>query len=1054
MSAPRLFTIAPGEPFLPRLAQALCHGELIAGFGYRSDDPLSLSEATIYVPTRRAARALRSEFVDFIDRGAAILPTIRTLGESDDDGGFLEEDQPALLDLAPPVGTTERLLELAQLITAWKRNLPRAVSDFHRENRLIAPANPADAVWLARDLAALLEAMETENRPWTALDDLVGADYAVWWQLTLEFLKIASGFWPQRLRELGCADPAAHRNAVLHVEAARLDRDPPKGPVIIAGSTGSIPATATLMKTVAGLENGAIVLPGLDLHLDADAWSLVGGPVGDTPFDPAICAHPQYGLFMLLRSLGAAREDIVELGRPAPPIARRNAVISTSMMPAQATDRWAGAGDDAVEIGTAFETVALIEAATEREEALAIAVAMRLAAEAPPGGGKTAAEASPRQVALVTPDRTLARRVAAELQRFGIDANDSGGAFLAQSPQATLLQLLLQSAFGQERTVALVGLMKHPLMLLGRDPATARNAARIFERIALRGGTGDVGLDGLVGRFDSRLRERRDEPRHAPHWFKRMTGADFALARDFAVRLEAAFEPVLGIKEATVGQWAGLSGRLLENIAQNADKDLNALWGGEAGERLASLIASVMEDRSKFSCTAAEWMQMVPALLAGELIKPRAGGHPHIFIWGALEARLQHVDTLVLAGLNEGTWPGTPAGDPFLSRGMKAAVGLEPPERRIGLAAHDFQMGLGAPHVILSRSTRAANAPTVASRWLQRLSAVLGKAETGRLRSRGVHYLQWAEALDRRGDAPLVSRPAPKPPAERQPKRYSFSEIRTLRRDPYAVYAKRVLDLDPPEELATEPGPAERGTLYHRILECFITEADDLAASEALSQLKEIANREFDRQALPAHIDLLWRAHFDKIAEAIVDWERGRESEITARFTECRAKMRLENCGITLSGIADRIDIRTDGLADILDYKTGSSPSRKQAWTLLDPQLPLEAAALRAGAFGDVGPLEPASLAYVRLKPDPLLKVERIEGRVQGSDVEKSPEDLADESVERLGDLVTALASGRIGFVSQAIPESATRYGHDYDHLARVREWSSADAGDTGAGEG
>ncbi|MDA4845309.1 double-strand break repair protein AddB [Hoeflea poritis] len=1051
MSAQRLFTIAPGEPFLPRLAQALCHGELIGGFGYRADDPLALSQATIYVPTRRAARALRSEFVDFIDRGSAILPTVRTLGENDDDGGFLEEDQPALLDLAPPVGTTERLLELAQLITAWKRSLPKAVSDFHRENRLIAPANPADAVWLARDLAGLLEAMETENRPWTALDDLVGDDYAVWWQLTLEFLKIATGFWPQRLRELGCADPAAHRNAVLHAEAARLERDPPKGPVIIAGSTGSIPATAALMKTVAGLENGAIVLPGLDLYLDADAWSLVGGPAGDAPFDPAICAHPQYGLFMLLRGLGATREEIAELGRPATPIAHRNAVVSTSMMPAQATDRWAGGSDASAEIGAAFEKVELIEAATEREEALAIAIAMRLAADAPPDGGKTV-EAPPKQIALVTPDRTLARRVAAELQRFGIDANDSGGAFLAQSPQASLLQLLLQSAFGQERTVALLGLMKHPLMLLGRDPGTARNAARIFERIALRGGTGDVGLDDLVSRFDSRLRERRDEPRHAPHWFRRMSEADFALARDFAARLEAAFQPVISVEETTVGQWAGLSGRLLEEIARNAGGDLDALWGDEAGERLADLIASVMEDRSGFSCTAAEWTQMVPALVAGELVKPRAGGHPHIFIWGALEARLQHVDTLVLAGLNEGTWPANPAGDPFLSRGMKAAVGLEPPERRIGLAAHDFQMGLGAPHVILSRSTRAANAPTVASRWLQRLSAVLGKAEADRLRARGMHYLQWAEALDRRDDAPLASRPAPKPPADLQPKRYSFSEIRTLRRDPYAVYARRVLDLDPPEQLAAEPGPAERGTLYHRILECFIAEVDDLAAREALSQLRVIAEREFDRQALPAHIDLLWRAHFDKIAAAFVEWERGCGSEITARFTECRAKMQLENCGITLSGIADRIDIRTDGLADILDYKTGSSPSRKQAWTLLDPQLPLEAAALRAGAFDDVGTLEPASLAYVRLKPDPVLKVERIEGKVQGSDVEKSPADLADESVERLGDLVTALAAGRIGFVSQAIPESATSYGHDYDHLARVREWSSADADESGAG--
>ncbi|WP_419907127.1 double-strand break repair protein AddB [Hoeflea sp.] len=1054
MSAARLFTIAPGEPFLHRLAQALCHGELIAGFGYRPDDPLGLSEATIYVPTRRAARALRSEFVDFIDRGAAILPTIRTLGESDEDGGFLDESHPALLDLKPPIGTTERLLELAQLIMAWKRALPKAVSDFHGENRLIAPANPADAVWLARDLVDLLEAMETEERPWEALDDLVGADYAQWWQLTLEFLKIAARFWPERLTELGFADPAAHRNAVLIAESARLQEHPPAGPVVIAGSTGSIPATAALMKTVAGLDKGAIVLPGLDFHLGAAAWELVGGLPADAPFDPATCAHPQYGLFMLLRGLGAMREDIVELGKPEPRLVARNRVVSNAMMPAQATDQWAATAGGEAEIAAAFERVELIEAATEREEALAIAVAMRLAADAPPHGGTQPAERPPRQVALVTPDRTLARRVAAELQRFGIDANDSGGAFLALSRQGTLLQLLLQSAFGPERAVALVGAMKHPLMLLGRDAGTARKAARIFERIALRGGSGDIGVDGLVACFDGRLRERRDNARHAPRWFRRMSEDDIALARDFVERLEDAYRPLLQQGDVPVGEWAGSTGRLLETVARGADESLADLWDDEAGERLADLLSAVMEDRSGFACSAGEWMDMVPALMAGELVKPRAGGHPHIFIWGALEARLQHVDTLVLAGLNEGNWPANPSGGPFLSRAMKAAAGLEPPERRIGLAAHDFQMGLGAPHVILSRSTRAANAPTVASRWLQRLSAVIGKAETDRLRDRGAYYLQLSELLDRRDDRPLTSRPAPKPPADMQPKRYSFSEIGILRRDPYTVYAKRILGLDAPEELVSEPGPAERGTLYHRILERFVAEASNPVTSNEKSRLKEIAQEEFDREALPDHIDLLWRAQFDKIAEAFVAWEEGRSAGITASFTECRAKMQLEDCGITLSGIADRIDIRNDGLAELYDYKTGISPSRKQAWTLLDPQLPLEAAALRAGAFSDVGPMEPASLAYVRLKPDPVLKVEAIEGKVQGSEEVKTPKDLAEESISRLTDIVKALSTGSIGFVSQAIPLSATSYGHDFDHLARVREWSSADTGETGASEG
>ncbi|MEM9106918.1 MAG: double-strand break repair protein AddB, partial [Pseudomonadota bacterium] len=583
MSRCHLFTIDPGVPFLQQLARSLCHGELIDGFHYREDSPLRLAAATIYVPTRRAARALRSEFVDLLDRKSAILPTIRTLGEGDDDAGFLDEDQPALLDLAPPVGSSERLLELANLIMVWKRNLPKSVSEFHGDNRLIAPANPADAVWLARSLAELLDAMETESRPWTALDDLVGDDYAHWWQLTLEFLKIATTFWPARLAELGRADPAAHRNAVLLTEAARLAADPPPGPVIVAGSTGSIPATARMMQVVAELDQGAVVLPGLDLDLSDHVWALVGGDEGEQ-LEPAICTHPQYGLHMLLRSLKATRADVVSLGRPADAVGQRSRLVSTALMPADATAAWARLDNQAEVVAGAFEGVELIEAANEREEALAIAVAMRLAAEETE---KESSDTVPRQVALVTPDRNLARRVTVELQRFGIEANDSGGTFLGMSPQGTLLQLLLQSAFGPDAVSALVGLMKHPLLRLGRSAVAARQSARVIEQVALRGGSGAMRIADLAAVFDDRMIQRGKNERHAPQWFKRLSETDVDAARSFAGDLQTAFAPFLETGETTVSAWAESTARLLEALAVDGEGNLAALWGDEAGEKIA-----------------------------------------------------------------------------------------------------------------------------------------------------------------------------------------------------------------------------------------------------------------------------------------------------------------------------------------------------------------------------------------------------------------------------------------------------------------------------------
>src|SRR5690606_20009946 len=104
-------------------------------------------------------------------------------------------------------------------------------------------------------------------------------------------------------------------------------------------------------------------------------------------------------------------------------------------------------------------------------------------------------------------------------------------------------------------------------------------------------------------------------------------------------------------------------------------------------------------------------------LLSARVVRPRFGLHPRLFIWGPLEARLQHADRMILGGLNEGTWPGEANIDPWVNRPMRAAMGLEPPERRIGLSAHDFAEGASAEEAVLSRALKVEGAPAVASRW-------------------------------------------------------------------------------------------------------------------------------------------------------------------------------------------------------------------------------------------------------------------------------------------------------------------------------------------------
>lgn len=1055
---PRLYSIAPGAPFLATVARTLCDGALTPDFVYDPADPLSLARVTLFVPTRRAARALRSEFVDLLGGRSAILPVIRPLGETEEDAGFFDEAPPALIDLAEPLSGPGRLLELSRLILAWRNRLPEAIRALHSGSPLIAPASPADAIWLARDLAELIDAIETEERDWADLDRLSAENYADWWRLTLEFLKIASEWWPARLGELKRSSPARHGAFLLDAEAKRLSGLTDGGPVIVAGSTGSVPAAARLIATVAKMPNGAVVLPGLDRTMPEEHWREIGAADLAAPVsDAARRSHPQYGLYRLLEKLGATREDVTSLGAVPAVLEARAAILSRALGPSQATDGWTewrkALPPETLE--EAFAGVSLIEAANEREEALAIAIALRLALEKPGRDGHDS------RAALITPDRNLARRVSAELARFGIEADDSAGTPLAATHQGTLTALLLEAALRPGDPVAVAALLAHPLARFGMEKARYGRAAAALELTALRGGVGETDVSQLEPLLASRLPAfRQAEARgHAPHWRPKPDDPVLKDAAALARRIAAAVEPLYGAFLARrpgggltaslpLAAWAERTGRALEAVAADETGDLAALWSGEAGEKLAGLFGAIMENDGGVEADGPQWIDITAALMAGEAVKPRAMSHPRVFIFGTLEARLQDVDTMILGGLNEGSWPDQASSNPFISRGMKSEMGLEPPERRIGQLAHDFEMANGIADLIYSRSLRQGSAPTVASRFLQRLLALGGRDFAAKLRARGDLYRGYAAAIDRGESQKPAGRPSPTPPAEVQPKRYSFSEVGRLRRDPYSVYARRVLRLDPLDPFNSDPGVAERGTLYHAILDRFVKEDHRAGTPAAREAMARILNEAFEAEGLPPHIDAVWRPRFREVAAAFLDWEAGRQGEIAASLTEARAHMPIEPLGIALTGSADRIDLKKDGTAAILDYKTGSSPSTRQARTLLEPQLPLEAAALEAGAFRDLPPHAAGELLYVRLRPGGRFRTETVNN--EGAKDGRSAADLGREALEQFSRFVAVLQKGERGFTSRLVPFRQFDYGGEYDHLARVAEWSTAEAEEDG----
>ena len=1046
-----VFTIPPGLPFLKTLVEKLCSGELVPGFRYAQADPLALAGITIFVPTRRSARVLRSELVDCLGGRSAILPMIRALGETDDDSGFFDAEIPAILDLAPPLPNTARLIELGRLVLAWRNQLPKAVVDVHAESPLIAPASPADAIWLARDLAEIIDAMETEELDWDALDNLDANDHALWWQLTLEFLRIARTYWPARLEELKQSSPARHRNAILEAETQRIAAGKVTGPIIIAGSTGSIPATAKLIAAVQKLPNGTIVLPGLDRTMSDAEWATIAPETAKFASDPASRSHPQYGFFRLLKRMGINRHDVVSLGTADADLDYRAELLSHALLPVQATSGWTAlrAAVDQHRLTAAFADAALIETANEREEATAIAVALRLALHG----------SEESQAALITPDRNLARRVTAELLRFGIEADDSAGTPLSATGPGSVTRLLLEAALRPGDPVSITALLKHPLARFGLPAEDMDAAADVLELMALRGGTGSADISELEVLLDEALQHEAGK-KHLPEWRGRIDDAAIAQARDLARRIAAATEPLAGTlvrhhrsgrgltTALTLADWAEKTGVALEAVAVDEHGSLAGLWSGEAGEALATLLRSIIDTDGQLTADGPQWSDIMEALSTSEAIKPRSMRHPRVFIFGALESRLQSVDLVVLGGMNEGTWPGQTSNDPFLSRTMKTSIGLEPPERRIGQLAHDFQMACGTRKLILTRAMRKGATPTVASRWLQRLLAVGGHDFAAKLRENGKDYHHWAGLLDQGVTQPLASRPEPKPAPEQQPRSYSFSEVTRLRRDPYAIYAKRILRLQPIDPFNRDPGAAERGTLYHKIVERFVRANLDPASPEAAQEMSRLINEAFDEQALPAHIDIVWRPRFAAVGKAFIDWEIARHTDIRKSYTELYASMEIGVHDIKLTGIADRIDILGDGCAVLIDYKTGSSPSVNEARALLDPQLALEAAALKAGAFKHAGSRHPQSLVYVRLKPGERFAAQEVNNehaKARANVQTKSAERLADDSLKELTGLLTALMNGKYGFASRVIVQKERDYGGEYDHLARVAEWATAE---------
>jgi ATP-dependent helicase/nuclease subunit B len=972
---PSVYTIPPHRAF----ADALAAG-LIARFG-RGET--GLAQGLVLVPNNRAARAVTEAFVRR-SGGGLLLPRLVPVGDPELDdriGGALDplgEWQP----IPPAVEPVERLFLLARLIQQQMEGL-----------------DAAEALRLAEDLARTLDQLLIERVDPARLRDFAAdlPDLSLHWQASLARLTVILDQWPRLLAERGRIDLAERRNRLLDAVARRWRTGPPTGFVAAAGITTTAPAVAGLLRTVARLPDGLVVLPGLDVAMDEEEWKALGPHEPDEATGrrrPSIETHPQFHLKLLLDRMGVARAEVESWrwggGRDAP--AARSRAIANAMKPAAFTAKW----QDLPPADRRLTGVRALELADPAQEAQAIALALREALEQP---GRTAA--------LVTPDRNLARRVSAHLRRWGIEADDSAGRPLHQTPPGTFLLSLAAAAAEQFAPVPLLALLKHPLTMKGEARAAWLEGARRLD-LALRGPRPPAGLDGLseyLANWSGRDRRLRQA---AAEWWTSVLPALRPLERAFAGGRATLPSLLAALRE--VG--SALTGE--------------QVWAGPAGRAAAELFAAAEPASASGPgrVAPASLPPLLERLMAAVAVRPAYGQHPRVFIWGLIEARLQQADLMILAGLNEGSWPQLPAPDPWLAPRLRHELGLPGLERRIGLAAHDLSGGLGGRSVLVTRARRDSRAPAIASRFWLRLEAMTGGL------TRSPQHKSWAQRLDRPEGYDPAERPAPKPPAGLRPRSISVTEVDRLKADPFAFYARKMLRLASLDAIDADPSAAWRGSAVHKVLEAWMKEDDCDPA-----RLRLRAEAMLEESAAHPLMRALWQP---RLLEAI-DWIAG---EVARNRDSGRLPLRAEAwgatelAGITLHGMADRIDRLADGSLAIIDYKTGTPPGPKAVGEGYSMQLGLLGLIAERGGFDGVEGL-PARFEYWSLARK-AGRLGYVASPVAGRDG-LDPADFTRLAERHFIAAAQSWLTGEEPFTAKLHPEYAP-YA-EYDQLMRLDEW-------------
>ncbi|OYW44095.1 MAG: double-strand break repair protein AddB [Sphingomonadales bacterium 32-68-7] len=975
-AGPKVYSIAAHRGF----ADAL-----VAGLVPRYAEPeYGLARLTLLLPSGRAARTVSEALIRHSGSGL-LMPRMAVVGDLD-----LDETLGPLLD---PLGAGEAIPPAAEPTYRWLR-LAELIRDTWREG---SPPKGSALLRLAHETGRAMDRLLVEN---VSPEDLLGeavlalvGDLQQHWTDNLRLFAAVQRLWLDELGAAGAVDPAERRNRLFRHAVKRWREAPPATPIVAAGVTAAAPELAGLLRVMSDLPQGAVILPDLDLAMSEAVWDELGS--AETPFARGdAVTHPQYHLKLLLNRMGVARGEVQPWHRAGigkgPP--ERSHAISSLFLPPEASKAWAELPADKRRLAG----VRLMETGDPEEEAQAIALLVRQALEHPE-----------KRIAVVTPDRGLAGRVVQHLRRWNIAADDSAGRPLPQTAAGSLLLLLAEVAAEQASPVPLMALLTHPLVRADEARAAWLDQARALE-LELRGPRLEPGLAALRGPAAVAGVEA---------WWNEVEALLGPLLTDAAQSLGERLDRLVAAAEALCGEalWSRPDGRALAAFVE--DLRLHARATGlalEAGDLPAAL---------------REAMDRVA-------VRPPYGGHPRVVIYGLIEARMTRAELVICAGLNEGTWPATPASEPLLAPAVLRALGVPGADFRIGLAAHDLAGQLGAPEVVLSRARRDAGGPVIASRFWLRVEALLGELASD-------HRETAAPALAAALNAPPPAEPHPRPrpmpsPAQRRVD-VRVKAIDTLIGDPFQFYARHILRLEALDGLDAEPTPAWQGSLAHSILHKWNEQRGDIRA---------IASEELREMNAHPLLRALWQPRLFDALGWIAERVRAAEAEgRTVLAVERKAEMSVQ--GVRIYGRADRFDRLPDGTVAVIDYKTGKPPTAAEVAKGYRLQLGVLGLMVEQGGVeGVIGKV--SGFEYWSLGKDAKRRDENGFGYVEtpllvgGKRSGIPPEDFLPETRRFLREAVEGWILGDLPFTARMAPDFPSYT--DYDQLMRLDEWMGREA--------